>query len=270
MKPNRLPTVFVPHGGGPWPFVDLGGRFGESEMANLRRFLEQYPSTLHQKPKALLVISAHWEEAVATMMTSPQPPMLYDYYGFPDDAYQIQWPAPGYPELAPRVAELLHKAGFATDTNEERGYDHGTFVPLKVMYPNADMPILQLSMLRTLNPADHIRMGRALAPLRDEGILILGSGQSFHNLRINRTDLARQVSEPFDTWLKEVAVMPRPERERRLSDWVSAPNAKLVHPREEHLLPLMVILGAALDAPGEIIYNGLFGKAWITGVQYGR
>lgn len=269
MKPIRLPTVYLPHGGGPWPFVDLDGRFGDTEMAGLRQFLASYPTTLAQKPRALLVISAHWEEPVATIMTSPNPPMLYDYYGFPEEAYQIEWPAPGFPELAPRVAELLHKAGFATDSNNERGYDHGTFVPLKVMFPDADMPILQLSMLRNLNPADHIRMGRALAPLRDEGILIVGSGQSFHNLRINRTDMARQVSAPFDAWLREVAVLERCERERKFSDWVSAPNARLVHPREEHLLPLMVVMGAGMDDVGEVIYNGLFGKAWISGIQYG-
>lgn len=269
MKSVRLPTVFLPHGGGPWPFVDLGGRFGDTEMAGLRRFLEEYPDTLPCKPKALLVISAHWEEPVATMMTSPAPPMLYDYYGFPEPAYQIQWPAPGCPELAPRVAELLHTAGFRTATNNQRGYDHGTFVPLKVMYPDADMPILQLSMLTSLNAADHIRMGQALAPLRDEGVLIVGSGQSFHNLRINRTEQAKQASAPFDAWLQEVALMPRNQRERRLSDWISAPNARLVHPREEHLIPLMVVVGAALEDEGQIVYNGLFGRAWITGVQYG-
>ncbi|MFK4753057.1 MULTISPECIES: DODA-type extradiol aromatic ring-opening family dioxygenase [Oceanospirillaceae] len=270
MSPVKMPTVFIPHGGGPWPFVDLHGRFGDDEMRALSQFLRRYPDTLPQRPKALLVISAHWEAPVITLGTSPHPPMLYDYYNFPPESYDIQWPAPGYPQLAPRVAELLHKAGFATDADDQRGYDHGTFVPLKVMFPDADIPVLQMSMLRSMNPAQHIQIGQALQPLREEGILIIGSGMSFHNLRQLRTPACKQLSKPFDEWLQEIALKTPEERERKLSDWVSAPNARLVHPREEHLIPMMVIAGAAGQDPGRIVFNGLFGGAWVSGIEYSQ
>ena len=268
MSSARMPTIFIPHGGGPWPFVDLGGRFGEQEMHNLSQFLIQYPKTLSRKPKALLVISAHWEAPVATLATASAPEMLYDYYNFPEAAYQIQWPAPGCPELAPRVAELLHQAGFATDSDDQRGYDHGTFVPLKVMYPEADIPVLQLSMLRNLNASQHIAMGKALQPLRDEGILIIGSGMSFHNLRRLRQHDTPDLSKPFDDWLKEIVTLKPECRERKLADWISGPNARQSHPREEHLLPLMVVTGAAGSNCGRVVFNGLFGNAWVSGVEY--
>ncbi|MDP2608467.1 MULTISPECIES: class III extradiol ring-cleavage dioxygenase [unclassified Oceanobacter] len=269
-SPLTMPTVFIPHGGGPWPFVDLGGQFGDNEMQALRQFLQHYPATLPQRPKALLVISAHWEAPVITLATAPHPPMLYDYYNFPPASYHIQWPAPGAPQLAPRVAELLHQAGFATDSDDQRGYDHGTFVPLKVMFPEADIPVLQMSMLGSLNPAHHIQIGKALQPLRDEGVLIIGSGMSFHNLRQLCTPTSQQLSRPFDEWLQEIALQAPTERKRKLADWVSAPNARLVHPREEHLLPMMVIAGAAGQDPGHIVYNGCFGGAWISAIEYSR
>ncbi|WP_221793610.1 DODA-type extradiol aromatic ring-opening family dioxygenase [Oceanobacter mangrovi] len=268
MSSARMPTIFIPHGGGPWPFVDLNGRFGEEEMRHLREFLEQYPGTLPQRPKAILVITSHWEAPVVTLGTSANPPMYYDYYNFPEASYHIQWPAPGCPSLAPRVAELLHQAGFATDSDDQRGYDHGTFVPLKVMFPKADIPVLQMSLIRDLDPARHIELGKALEPLRDEGVLIIGSGMSFHNLRKLRQPEAAAISQPFDDWLQEIMVLSPACREKKLLDWVCGPNARIAHPREEHLLPLMVITGAAGTDPGRVVFNGLFGNAWITGVEF--
>jgi aromatic ring-opening dioxygenase catalytic subunit (LigB family) len=250
----RLPVVFLPHGGGPWPFVDL--RIGsKAEQAELARYLRSVASVPHTPPKAVLVISAHWEEAVPTVMTSPAPPLLYDYYGFPPESYEITWPAPGEPALAQRVRALLAGAGFESAANAERGFDHGTFVPLKLAYPDADVPTVQLSLKRGLDPKEHLALGRALAPLRDEGVFIVGSGMTFHNLRAFGPQ-SSQAAEAFDGWLRETATLGQAERDARLSDWTNAPAARQAHPREEHLLPLMVIAGAAGADRGALAYNG--------------
>ncbi|RJS23140.1 dioxygenase [Corallococcus sp. H22C18031201] len=251
---ERLPVAFLPHGGGPWPFVDLG--FGDpaelSELAGYLRSVRALPKT---PPRAVLIISAHWEESVPTVMSGAHPPMLYDYYGFPPESYEITWPAPGDPTLAARVRELLGKAGFQTAANAERGFDHGTFVPLKLAYPDAAMPTVQLSLKRGLDPAEHLAMGRALAPLRDEGVFIVGSGMTFHNLRAFGPQ-ASPVAEAFDAWLRDAATREPTARDEHLKQWASAPAARLAHPREEHLLPLMVIAGAAGQDRGTVAYNG--------------
>jgi aromatic ring-opening dioxygenase catalytic subunit (LigB family) len=253
-KGPRMPAVFVPHGGGPWPFVEVGiGK--KDELAALATYLRSLRTLPKTPPKALLVVSAHWEESVPTVMNGPRPPMLYDYYGFPPESYTITWPAPGDPKLAARVEELLAGAGFATGADGERGFDHGTFVPLKLAYPNADVPTVQLSLKSGLDPAEHLAMGRALAPLRDEGVFIVGSGMTYHNLRAFGPQAA-PASETFDAWLRETATLPRRERDRGLTEWAKAPAARLAHPREEHLLPLMVIAGAAGDDRGTRGYDG--------------
>lgn len=257
--PGRLPVVFLPHGGGPWPFVDVGmGKAEFDELAGYLRSIRALPKT---PPKALLVISAHWEEPAPTVMTAERPPMFYDYYGFPPESYTLQWPAPGAPELAGRVRELLGAAGFETATNAKRGFDHGTFVPLKLTYPDAEVPTIQLSLKLGLDPEEHLAMGRALAPLRDEGVFILGSGMTYHNMRGFRDPSAGAVSEAFDGWLRETMALPSNERDARLAAWASAPAARLAHPREEHLLPLMVVAGAAGADRGTTAYNGaVWGK----------
>ena len=251
---GRLPVVFLPHGGGPWPFVDL--RIGSKpEQAELATYLRSVAGVPQAPVKAVLVISAHWEEAVPTVMSGKAPPLLYDYYGFPPESYEITWPAPGEPAVAKRVRELLSGAGFETAENTERGFDHGTFVPLKLAYPKADVPTVQLSLKRGLDPKEHLALGRALAPLRDEGVFIVGSGMTFHNLRAFGPQ-SSQAAEAFDGWLRESAALPTEERDRRLGDWTRAPSARLAHPREEHLLPLMVIAGAAGEDRGKVTYNG--------------
>jgi aromatic ring-opening dioxygenase catalytic subunit (LigB family) len=251
---ERMPVAFVPHGGGPWPFVDVG--IGDKlELEKLATYLRSLASLPKTTPKAVLVISAHWEESVPTVMAGEHPPMLYDYYGFPPESYQITWPAPGHPDLAARVGNLLLAAGINTATNLERGFDHGTFVPLKLAYPNADIPTVQLSLKHGLDPESHIALGRALLPLRDEGVFIIGSGMTYHNLRAFGPQSA-PAAEAFDAWLRETALSSPEERDRRLIDWKNAPSARLVHPREEHLLPLMVIAGAAGSDHAQIPYNG--------------
>lgn len=170
---------------------------------------------------------------------------LYDYYGFPPESYQITWPAPGDPRLAVRVQELLRDAGFGAGADPERGFDHGTFVPLKLTYPDAEIPAIQLSLKRGLDPAEHIAMGRALTPLRDEEIFIIGSGMTFHNLRAFRDPRSHAVSETFDAWMRESMTVDSDARNRALTRWEDAPAARFAHPREEHLIPLMVAAGAA-------------------------
>jgi aromatic ring-opening dioxygenase catalytic subunit (LigB family) len=254
MTTQRLPVAYLPHGGGPWPFVELG--FGnKSELAELTTYLKSIAAVPKTAPKALLVISAHWEEPVPTVMTSEHPPMLYDYYGFPPESYKITWPAPGQPQVAARVRELLDQAGFKTASDDKRGFDHGTFVPLKLAYPNAEIPTVQLSLRQGLDPAEHLAMGRALAPLRDEGVFIIGSGMTFHNLRAFGPH-ASPVATAFDRWLRETTTQPQKERDEGLAHWEQAPAARLSHPREEHLLPLMVIAGAAGADRASVAYGG--------------
>ncbi|HEY8211594.1 MAG TPA: class III extradiol ring-cleavage dioxygenase [Myxococcaceae bacterium] len=263
-----LPTVYLPHGGGPWPFVDLGSRdkTGDEALAAYLRSVREVPKA---RPSALLVVSAHWEEPVPTVMTAEHPPMLYDYYGFPPESYRITWPAPGDPALAGRVRSLLKKAGFETADDPRRGFDHGAFVPLKLAYPEAEVPTVQLSLVRGLDPAQHLALGRALAPLRDEGVFIVGSGMPFHNLRAFGDPRALPASQQFDAWLQEACVLAPAERDARLTAWSKAPAARVAHPREEHLLPLMVVAGAAGPELGTVPYSGVYQGWQVSAFQFG-
>ena len=255
---GRMPVVFVPHGGGPWPFVDLG--MDPVELGALADYLRALPAAPRARPKALLVVSAHWEEDVPTVMTSARPPMLYDYYGFPPDSYAITWPAPGDPALAARVSGLLGAAGIEAASDAARGFDHGTFVPLKLAYPEADVPAVQLSLKAGLDASEHLAIGRALAPLRDEGVFIVGSGMSYHNMRGFRDPRQVVVAEAFDEWLRDTMTLEPSARDERLRAWSSAPRAREAHPREEHLLPLMVAAGASCGSGtrdyGELVLDG--------------
>jgi aromatic ring-opening dioxygenase catalytic subunit (LigB family) len=250
----RMPVVYLPHGGGPWPFVDLG--MDRAEFDSLAGYLRSVTSLPRTPPKALLVISAHWEEAVPTVQTAANPPLLYDYSGFPPESYSISWPAPGSPALATRVRTLLNAAGFNSAADAQRGFDHGTFVPLKLTYPNADLPTIQLSLKAGLDPTEHLAIGKALAPLRDEGVFIVGSGMSYHNMRGFVGGRGRTDSQTFDAWLSETATLDAAARDARLAAWAQAPAARLAHPREEHLLPLMVIAGAAGHEVGTVGFSG--------------
>jgi aromatic ring-opening dioxygenase catalytic subunit (LigB family) len=265
--PRRMPVVFFPHGGGPWPFVDVG--LSKADVDGLAEYLRSVRELPKTPPKALLVISAHWEQPVPTVMTAERPPIYYDYYGFPPESYEITWPAPGDPKLATRIQELLGAAGFKTAANAERGFDHGTFIPLKLTYPNADVPTVQLSLKSGLDPVEHLAIGRALAPLRDEGVFIVGSGMTFHNMRAFRDSQSRPVSETFDAWLRESVTLERRERDERLAQWSRAPAARLAHPREEHLLPLMVVAGAAGEDRGTTAYNGTVWGMRISAYHFG-
>jgi aromatic ring-opening dioxygenase catalytic subunit (LigB family) len=269
MSDPRQPVMFVPHGGGPWPFVDLRGFIAPQDVQVMRTYFEALPAELPARPRAIVVVSAHWEADAPTVMTSPRPPILYDYYGFPPESYQIQWPAPGDPALAERVVRLLGAAGIAAKTDPQRGFDHGTFIPFKVSWPAAEVPTIQLSLKEGLDPGEHLAIGRALAPLRDQGVLILGSGMSYHNLRALRSASAPRAAALFDAWLREAALAEPAIRAQRLRDWASAPAAREAHPREEHLLPLMVVAGAAGDDLGRVTFDADWMNVRISAFRYG-
>ena len=267
----RLPTLFIPHGGGPCFFMDPppGDPHAWDAMA---AYLRGIAASLPAKPRAILVISAHWETPRPTVMTAAHPPMLFDYYGFPEHTYKLEYPAPGSPALASRVRALLAGAGIASDEDDARGYDHGVFVPFLLMFPDADIPVVQLSLRGDLDPAAHLAIGRALAPLRDEGVLIVGSGMSYHNLRRFWSTEAIDVeaARAFDAWLADaVESADATARETKLVDWANAPGARTAHPRSEHLLPLMVAAGAGDGDAGRRSYGDrVFGKA-VSGFQFG-
>jgi aromatic ring-opening dioxygenase catalytic subunit (LigB family) len=220
----------------------------DNQMSELHKglaeFLKKLPDTLPFQPNAILIISGHWEETEFTVMDGETPGMIYDYGGFPESTYQVHYRAPGSPSVAHQVVTLAAKAGITIKTDSNRGFDHGTFVPLSVAYPGAQIPVVQFSMNKSYSPEAHYQLGKALAPLRNEGILIIGSGSSFHNLRIFGPG-ARLPSQAFDEWLTETMSSESTERKNRLLRWAEAPSARLAHPREDHLIPLMVIAGAA-------------------------
>jgi len=249
----RMPTIFIPHGGGPCFFMDWNP---SDTWDRQRKFLEDIPASLPEKPRALLVISGHWEEAQFTVQRNPNPPLLFDYNGFPPHTYELTWPAPGDVALSDKVKSLLDSAGFPTKVDAKRGFDHGTFIPLKVAFPQAEIHCVQLSLRADLDPEVHIAVGRALAPLRDEGVLIVGSGNTYHNMQVMmRAMQGGATGTPsgleFDRWLSEATTHSDPAmRDQMLAAWDQAPGAREANPREEHLIPLHVIAGAAGDDIG--------------------
>lgn len=251
---KRQPSLFLPHGGGPCFFMDWTSGPADTWHAT-QHFLESIAGSLPVRPKALLVISGHWEEPALTVSAAAKPELIFDYSGFPEQTYRLTWPAPGDPELASRVGQLLRDAGLRTGPGVQRGFDHGVFVPLKVAFPEATIPVVTLSLASSLDPKIHLAAGRALAPLRDQNVLIIGSGMSFHNLRSYMRPETWERARAFDQWLTDAVESSATERDARLSDWRNAPFAQYAHPREEHLIPLMVAAGAGGDAPGKRAFH---------------
>jgi 4,5-DOPA dioxygenase extradiol len=233
-----LPAIFVSHGS---PRLAI-------EDAAARRFLGDLPGLLPEKPKAILMISAHWERLRPTVNAPPANETIHDFGGFPPELYKISYPAPPSADLARRVAELLTAGGLPTDIDTKRGLDHGAWVPLMVAWPDAEIPVVQLSVQTRLGPEHHYRLGQLLAPLRAEGVLIVGSGSFTHDLASFRTSGGR-IDAPEPDWVHVFAEwMSAALRERRIDDLLHyrerAPEAAHNHPTEEHLLPLYVALGA--------------------------
>ncbi|QND62046.1 DODA-type extradiol aromatic ring-opening family dioxygenase [Mesorhizobium huakuii] len=253
MTDSLLPTYFISHGGGPWPYIT--GEFRRN-FDVLEKSLVDMRAELGSAPKAVLVISGHWEETGFAISSGVKPGMVYDYHGFPEYLYSIAYNAPGSPELANRVQRRLLASGIEAALDPTRGYDHGTFSIMKPLYPDEDIPLVQLSLDMGYDPALHIKVGRALAPLRAEGVLIIGSGLSYHNLSAMRGTDGYEPSRRFDAWLQETLMhCPSEKRTERLIEWERAPAARAAHPREDHLIPLMVVVGAAEDEPGATIYH---------------
>ena len=252
----RMPTLFVPHGAGPCFFMDWNPRDAWDATA---AWLRGIPASLPAPPKAILLVSGHWLAPQATVGATERPELIFDYYGFPPHTYQLDYPAPAAPALGARVQQLLAAAGVPVAHEPARGWDHGVFIPLKVAFPDADVPVLQLSLLQSLDAAAHLRLGQALTPLRDEGVLIIGSGMSYHNMRGYGDPRSTPVAAEFDRWLGETVALPAAERHARLADWAAAsgPAGRLSHPprAEEHLLPLHVVAGAAADGVGRKVFS---------------
>jgi aromatic ring-opening dioxygenase catalytic subunit (LigB family) len=266
---NVLPTYFVSHGGGPWPFMkqQYGTTYDklEASLVDMRR-------QVGGKPKAVLVVSGHWDEREFLVSSGAAPGMIYDYGGFPPHTYQVKYPAPGSPELARLVAELAGAAGHEVTLDATRGFDHGTFSMLYPVYPEADVPVVQLSIKHGYDPQTHIDIGRALAPLRSEGVLIIGSGLSFHNLTQFGPG-GHRSSHEFDAWLRHVLLELTPaERSIAMLHWSEAPYARLAHPREDHLIPLMVALGAAENEAASLVYHedDFFGSLAVSSFRFGE
>lgn len=246
----RLPVYYIPHGAGPCFFMDW---IPENTWPPLAAWMRALPASLPERPSALLVISAHWEEPLFTVSENPAPGLYFDYYGFPLHTYELRWPAPAAVDLLPALHGALERAGVPFDRNTTRDFDHGVFIPGLLAFPEADIPTVQISLRQDFDPAAHIALGRALAPLRDQGVLILGSGMSYHNMQAFRTKDNAPIAgaDTFAAWLKETIADVDPEaRAFRLTHWAQASGARSAHPREDHLLPLLVAAGAAGTDPG--------------------
>ena len=263
-----MPTFFVPHGAGPCFFMDWNPPTAWDAMA---AFLKGVAQTLPQQPRAILLVSGHWLEPQPSMTSGVQPGLIYDYNGFPAHTYELRYPAPGDPALAAHVAELLADAGIACRQDAERGFDHGMFIPLLLMFPEAEVPVVQLSLRSDLDAEAHLQLGRALAPLREEGVLIVGSGMSFHNMRGYGDPRFGPISDTFDAWLSAAVEAPPAEREALLRDWEQAPQARLCHPprAEEHLLPLMVAAGAGADSVGQRVFSDRVLETTLSAYRFG-
>ena len=252
MMNKQSTIIYIPHGGGPLPLID------EENNKNLNAYLRSIPQTV-KRPDAIVVISAHWEESVISITASERPSLLFDYGGFPPETYEYEYPAPGHKKLAQRAADLLNKADIEARLDDERGLDHGVFVPLLLMYAEADIPCIQISLSTSLDAGLHVRIGQALADLNSESILVLGSGFSFHNMRALMYGSDTEIAENlvFEAWLAETCSskkLSEAERRERLIHWEKAPGARFCHPREEHLLPLQVCYGMAGGA-AELSYQ---------------
>ena len=250
---NNKKIFFLSHGGGPLPV--LGEKSHKELVENLERITQEIG-----KPSAILVISAHWEESVATVTSAINPDLIYDYYGFPQESYSIKYPCPGNPELAKQVWQKLKDANIPSKLDGQRGFDHGLFIPLKIMYPEADIPCVQLSLLNNLDSQQHIAIGKALSSIEYENLLIIGSGFSFHNMAAffaKETEETKDKNNQFERWLINTCSnhhINETERENRFANWQSAPHARYCHPREEHLLPLHVCYGVT-QRPCDLYYE---------------
>ena len=252
--------MFLSHGGGPLPLL---GDEGHKEMV---KRLQKIAAKLNN-PSAIIVVSAHWEANIPTITSGANPPLIYDYYGFPEESYQIEYPCPGEPLLARQIHYLLENAGISAKLDQQRGFDHGLFVPLKIMYPEADIPCVQLSLVNSLDPAEHLHIGKSLRDFDYDDLLVIGSGFSFHNMKAfvaRETTESKTMNESFESWLLDTcsnSSIDEEARAQRLIQWTKAPHARFCHPREEHLLPLHVCYGLTRTSCSERFELRILNKA---------
>lgn len=265
---QTMPTLFVPHGAGPCFFMDWNPPTAWNAMAG---FLKGIAATLPARPTAIVLVSGHWLQPSFSVTSAARPTLIYDYHGFPPHTYELRYPAPGEPALAARIAGLLDAAALGGREDGQRGFDHGMFIPLKLMFPDADIPVVQLSLRRDLDPQAHLAAGQALRALRDEGVLIVGSGMSFHNMRGYGDPRFAAISDEFDHWLTAAVELPPGERARALQHWEDAPAARLCHPpgAEEHLIPLLVAAGAAGDSNGRKVFSDRVMHTTLSAYRFG-
>jgi len=253
-------ALFVSHGGGPLPLL---GDDAHSEMVSCLKKIAEESS----RPSAIIVVSAHWEAGNATVTSGANPDLIYDYSGFPPESYEIKYPCPGNPPLARSIIKQLEKSGIKASSDSARGFDHGLFVPLKIMYPEADIPCVQLSLTKDLDPLAHIKLGCALQDLADPSLLLIGSGFSFHNMKAffaPESADSKNANKSFERWLIDTCSninISEEERTKSLVNWEAAPSARYCHPREEHLLPLQVCYGFAESVCTKIFELKILNKA---------
>ena len=262
-----LPSLFIPHGAGPCFFMRPEEGFGDM-WNGLGQWLRDLNAWVKDKPKAILVVSAHWQTQGFAVTAAAQHSLLYDYSGFPLHTYALKYPASGDPALASKIAGLLNDEGLSCGLDDDRGLDHGAFIPLMLAYPKADIPVLQLSLDARLDAATHYQVGECLACLREEGVLIIGSGMSFHNMRPD-PQVVTERGEAFDQWLNQTLSLEAEARKRALVNWQSAPFARFAHPTEEHFMPLLTVCGAAHNVPAKRVYHErLAGTVDISAYQF--
>lgn len=249
-----MPTWFIPHGAGPCFFMDWNPKDAWNKTG---KFLKDLPLTLSNQPKAILMISAHWMESTISLTGAQNPELIYDYHGFPAHTYDLQYPTKGDPALAKEIIETLASSQIKAKLDASRGFDHGMFIPMLMMFPKADIPVIQLSLHNNLDPQTHFNLGVALEKFRAQGVLIIGSGMSFHNMRGYGQPAFGPISDEFDEWLAKTVESDPVTRKQSLIDWANAPSARLCHPlrQEEHLLPLMVVAGAASKEQGYKVFT---------------
>lgn len=259
------PSFFLTHGAGPSFFMD-GEKYkwckGLDKNSKAARFFQSFVETVNlEKPSAILVVSAHWEEKICTIQTNSKPELYYDYGGFPPETYKLTWEAKGSPDIAKQAIALLESNGIKCQENDERGYDHGVFVPLKQIFPKAEIPVFQVSLLRSMNIADNMRIGEALEPLRKNGVLIIGSGSATHaGIGDNKT---AEWAQQFQKWIHDVITNPNYTPEKRKSLFLDCNSLKFMqkaHPRIEHFLPIAMACAASGYKAGKILHSEFVGS----------
>lgn len=250
--------IYFSHGGGPLPILD------DSSHYQMIKFMKDIPSKI-QKPDSIIVFSAHWEEDIVTIQSGKEPEIMYDYYGFPEPTYSIKYPCKGDSELALKIAKLFKSNDIKYRLDDKRPYDHGSYIPLKMMYPNADIPVVQISLHHNLDPLTHLNIGKVLRPILEDNILIIGSGFSFHNMQkfdFAGKNIEDSLNNQFQDKLIKICCSEKDEEKKweYLIEWEKISGARYCHPREEHLLPLLVCVGLSKDVGTKVFDNYILGK----------